>query len=307
MSEKVRITIVGMGAIGTSLGMALKKAEPEIEITGHDKAHAIAGQARKRGAVDRTDWNLISACENADVTIITTPIAELKDTLVAAGSYFKSGSLVMDTASVKAPVLQWAQENLGDGVSFVGGSPILPGGRREIDPELFSGALFCLCPDGGASPNAVAWASELVVTLGAKLLFIDAEEHDGLMAAVGHLPILLAAALLQVASASPAWRESVRLAGDSFANATMSISGDAASHCALCQSNAQNIVRWLDLIQAQLAELRQAIVDGNDEALEGAFEAALEARDGWERGEVVPSQEAVKYDRGFRSLFLGKV
>lgn len=307
MSEKVKITIVGMGAIGTSIGMALKKAEPEIEITGHDKAHDIAGKARKRGAVDRTDWNLISACEKADVTIIATPIAELKDTLVAAGAYFKSGSLVMDTASIKAPVLQWAQENLAAGVSFVGGSPILPGGRREMDPELFSGALFCLCPDGGASPNAVSLASELVVALGAKPFFVDAEEHDGLMAAVGHLPVLLATALLQVVSASPAWRESIRLGGDNFANATTSISGDAASLRALCQSNAQNILRWLDHIQAQLEELRQAIMDGNDEELEGAFEAALEARDGWERGEVVPSQEAGKYDRGFRSLFLGKL
>jgi len=303
----VRITIVGMSAIGTSIGMALKKAEPEIEITGHDKEHAAAGQARKRGAIDRTNWNLISACENADVTIIATPIAEVKDTLVAVGPYLKSGSLVMDTASIKAPVLKWAEENLAEGTSFVGGSPILPGGRREMDPELFSGALFCLCPSNGASPESVAWASELVVALGAHPFFIDAEEHDGLMAAVSHLPVLLATALLQIATASPAWRESARLAGDRFANATMSIDGDAASHRALCKSNAQNIVRWLDLIQAQLTELRRAIADGNDEGLESAFEAALEARDRWERGEVVPSQETVKYDRGFRSLFLGRL
>lgn len=306
MPDKVRITIVGMNAIGASMGLALKKAEPEIEITGHDKEHAIAGRARKRGAIDRTDWNLISACENADSVIIATPVAEVKATLIAAGPYFKPGSLVMDTASVKAPVLQWAKDNLGEGVSFVGGSPILPGGAQEMDPELFVGSTFCLCPCVGASPESVGWASGLVVALGANPLFIDAVEHDGLLAAVGHLPVLLAAALLKVTSASPAWREAARLAGDCFASATMPIGGDSAAHRELCQSNAQSIVRWLDLFQAQLAELRQAIVDGDGEALEGGFEAALQARDRWERGEVAASQESVQYDSGFRSLFLGQ-
>lgn len=306
MSDKVRITIVGMGAIGTSIGMALKKAKPEVEITGHDKEHATAGRARKRGAVDRTDWNLISACENADATIIATPVAEVKDTLAAAGQYVKSGSLVMDTASVKAPVLKWAEESLAEGASFVGGSPVLFGGAREMDPELFSGTVFCLCPAVSASPEAVAWASELVVALGAAPFFVDATEHDGLMAAAGHLPILLAASLLKVVSASTAWREVARLAGDRFADATMPVRGDAAAHRELCQGNAQNILRWLDLFQAQLAELRQAIVDGDGSVLEEVFEAALQARDEWERGEVVPSPDPMRYDRGLRSLFLGQ-
>jgi len=303
----IQITVVGMGAIGTSIGLALKRAEPAVRITGHDKEVSAAGRARKAHAVDRTEWNLVTACENADVTIIATDLSGVKETLSAAGPYFKPGSLVMDTASVKVPVLRWAGENLAEGVSFVGGSPILPDRGGETDVELFSGVTYCLCPGVNASSEAVEWASDLVSALGARPFFIGAAEHDGLMAAVSHLPILLATSLLRVASANVAWRESARLAGSRFGGATGALVGSASAQRELCQSNAENILRWIELFQADLEQLRQAIVSGNAEALEEAFDAALQARDSWERGEVESSPEPIKYERGFRSLFLGKL
>jgi prephenate dehydrogenase len=307
MSERVRIAIVGLGSIGTSVGMALKKAEPEIELIGHDKDHSAARRARKEGAVDRTDWNLISACEDADVVILALPLGEIRETLVAAAPYFKSGGLVMDTASAKAPVLQWAGENVGEGVNFIGGSPILSHGKRGMDPELFSGSLFCLCPASTASPDAVAWASGLVRSMGARPFFIDALEHDGVMAAVDHLPILLAAALLRASSGSSAWREAVRLGGDRFASATASICGDGAAHADLCLCNADSVLRWLDLFQTELAKLRLSLADGDGEALSEALKDALDARDSWERQDVTEASEGPEYERGFRSLLLGGI
>ena len=307
MSERVRITIVGLGSIGSSVGMALKKADSELEIIGHDKNHSAARRARKEGAVDRTEWNLISACENANAVILAIPVGQIRETLVAAGPYFATGSLVMDTASAKAPVLQWASENLGEGVSFVGGSPILPQGKRAMDPELFVGSLFCLCPSPAASPEAVGWATGLVRAMGAQPFFIDALEHDGVMAAVDHLPILAAAALLRTSCESPSWREAVRLGGDRFANATASIAGGAEAHSELLRHNSQSVLRWLDLLQAELAQLGRILADQDGEALSDALQAALDARESWERQDVDQAQEAPKYEHGFRSLFLGQL
>ena len=307
MSERVRIAIVGLGSVGTSVGMALKKADSELEIIGHDKNHSAARRARKEGAVDRTDWNLISACEDASAVILAIPIGQIRETLVAAGPYFRTGSLVMDTASAKAPVLRWAGENVGEGVSFIGGSPILPQGRRSMDPELFVGNLFCLCPAPTASPEAVGWASGLVRAMGAQPFFIDASEHDGVMAAVDHLPILLAAALLRTSCRSSSWREAVRLGGDRFASATESIGGGAETHSELLQCNSESVLRWLDLFQGELAQLRRALAGEDGEALSEALEAAQNARESWERQDVEQAKEGPEYERGFRSLFLGQL
>lgn len=307
MSDRVRIAIVGLGSIGTSVGMALKKADSELEIIGHDKNHSAARRARKEGAVDRTDWNLISACENANAVILAIPVGQIRETLVAAGPYFRTGSLVMDTASAKAPVLQWASENVGEGVNFVGGSPILPQGKRAMDPELFVGSLFCLCPSPTASPEAVGWASGLVRAMGALPFFIDALEHDGVMAAVDHLPILLAAALLRTSCGSSSWREAVRLGGDRFASATASIAGGAEAHSELLQFNSESVLRWLDLFQVELAQLRSALADQDGEALSDALDAALNARESWERQDMDQAQGGPEYERGFRSLFLGEL
>ena len=125
--------------------------------------------------------------------------------------------------------------------------------------------------------------------------------------AVDHLPILVAAALLRTSSESPSWREAVRLGGDRFASATASIAGGAEAHSELLRSNSESVLRWLDLFQAELAQLRRILADQDGEALSDALQAALDARESWERQDVDQAQEAPKYERGFRSLFLGQL
>jgi len=305
MSETIRITVVGLGSIGTSIALALKKADPDTEITGHDREQSVARRARKEGAVDQADWNLISACEEADVTILAIPFGEVKDTLVAAGPYFRAGCLVMDTCSAKSPVLRWADENLGEGVNFVGGSPILRGGKRSPDADLFVGSLFCLCPSTSASPESVGWASGLVRSIGARPFFIDAVEHDGVMAGVDHVPILVAAALLRASRGSAAWREGVRLGGSRFTGATASIVGDAVGHAGLVLANPESVVRWLDAFQAELSELRGLIVNHEHDELGEALKVAQDAREEWARSEVGAEDEGPTFERGFRSLLMG--
>ncbi len=181
--SKPRIAIVGLGFIGGSIGLALHQAEADFEIVGHDRERAAASQARKIGAVDKTDWNLISACEDADLIVIATPVGAIKDTLAAIAPYLKLGCLITDTASIKAPVVQWANEILPEEAHFVGGNPIVGGagtttadrpsgfppakrgGLRGGDAaraDLFSGAVYCLTPAAGAAPDAVRLASDFV-------------------------------------------------------------------------------------------------------------------------------------------------
>jgi prephenate dehydrogenase len=300
--SKPRIAIVGLGFVGGSMGLALHEAEVDLEIVGHDRERGVANQAKKIGAVDRTDWNLVSACEDADLIVLAIPVGGIKDTLAAIGPYLKPGCLITDTASIKMPVIQWAEEILPEEVNFVGGDPIVPstgsgqrssaetiaaegasGGIDAATADLFSGVVYCLTPAASAAPDAVRLASDFVHLLGANPYFLDPLEHDGLMAGVEHLPFILSAALLGVTNESPSWREMRKLAGGAFENATRFASADPTTYRDACLVNSENIVRWIDACSEKLGELKETILAGDAEELEQLFEEPMIARQRWLR------------------------
>ena len=299
--SKPRITIVGLGFVGGSIGLALHQAEVDFEVVGHDRERGAANRAKKIGSVDKTDWNLISACEDADLIILAIPVGGIKDTLAAIGPDLKPGCLITDTASIKAPVIEWAEEILPEEVNFVGGDPIVANaGTAEgvelsrIDAasaDLFAGAVYCLTPAAGAAPEAVRLASDFVYLLGAKPYFLDPLEHDGLMAGVDHLPFVLSAALLSVTTESPSWREMRRLAGGAFENATRFVSADPTTYRDACLVNRENIVRWIDACSEKMGELKETILAGDAEELERVFDEAMIARMRWLRDREAGSWE----------------
>ncbi len=287
--SKPRITIVGLGLIGGSIGLALREAEVAATVIGHDKLSEAASRAKKMGAVDKTHWRLLPACEEADLVVLSMPLNGVRETLADIGPYLKPGSIVMDTASLKAPVLAWAEELLAEGVYFVGTDPIIagavdaPGGLKAARADLFEQGIFCLTPSPGADAEAVKQVTNLVAILGASPVFFDPYEHDGLMAAVDHLPSLVALALLDTVVDQPAWREMRKVAGPSFELMTRSALVDPDAQSELSVANRDNLVRWLDALTASLASIRQSLVDEEVETLAVAFDQAHVARAEWTR------------------------
>lgn len=310
--SKPRIAIVGLGFIGGSIGLALHQAEAELEVVGHDRERTAANQARKIGAVDKTDWNLISACEGADLIVMAIPVGGIKDTLAAIGPYLKPGCLITDTASIKSPVVEWAAEILPKEVHFVGGDPIVgdvgtSGGIDAARADLFSGAIYCLTPTAGAAPDAVRLASDFVYLLGAKPYFLDPVEHDGLMAGVDHLPFVLSAALMGVTAESLSWREMRRLAGGAFENATRFVSADSTTYRDACLVNGENIVRWIDACSGKLGELKETILAGDAEELGQLFEEAMIARQKWLKAREQGSWEGQPPEIPGMGSFMGQL
>ena len=282
----LRTTLVGLGTVGSSIGLALKHAGAKLEIVGHDKDHQAARGAHKAGCVDRTEWNLISACDGSDLIVISTPLAEVKSTLAAIAQDLKPGCVVTDTVSLKVPVLSWASDLLPSTVHFVGGHPILSGtfaGSLAPAADLFSGAVYCLTPGAAAPPQAVQRVSDLAEAMGASPYYLDAAEHDGLMAAVEQLPLLIAVGLQAVAGDSPSYREMTQLSGADFESVTQLLRGDAAELTELCALNRSSIVRWLDVLLPKLTTLRDAIAGADNEPLRQSFARALEVHAGWRR------------------------
>jgi prephenate dehydrogenase len=292
MSEKKPIvTIVGLGRVGASIGLILRNAGVTSEVIGHDRSGEASNQAKKAGAVDRTHWNLLSACEKSQLVILALPFAAMEPTLRAIGPHLRSGCVVVDTATLKGPVLQWAAELLPESVHFVGLDPILPSGSppaasshglpAEPRPDLFQGSLICVVPSERADPDAVKLAIDLVAILGAKPLFCDAHEHDGLMALADQLPSVLALALVETAIHEPTWREVRKLAGGLFETATQPVASDPAALGELCRANRENVVRWLDALSAELTSIRAALADDDASVLSKCFEEAERERNKW--------------------------
>jgi prephenate dehydrogenase len=286
-ATKPRITIVGLGQVGASMGLALRQAEVASAVIGHDRERSASDQAKKMGAVERIHWNLVSACEEADLIIVSTPLDGIEDTFQAIGPYLRPDCVVIDTASLKAPVMAWAAEHLPPQVHFIGGDPI-PGrgsqGQGGVDTaraDLFQGGLFCLMPSPTAGAESVQLASELASILGAKPLFLDAEEHDGLLAAVDHLPVLLALTTMETMISQPAWRELRKVAGPAFEASTDLVSVPSAAQSDLYLLNKSNLLRWIDNYSASLQSIRELLVQDQAEELMGRFGRAVQEWNHW--------------------------
>jgi prephenate dehydrogenase len=204
MAARPRITIIGMGFVGTSLALGLQRVrgpKSDFEIVGHDKDNSVAGAAKKMGAVDRTDWNLIGAIDQADLVFVATPVSAIRDTLAAIGRHLKAGAIVTDTGGTKSQVMRWAAETLPDHVHFIGGDPLLGREGAPADTasaDVFAKTLYCLTPAPAADGDAVRILADFITAMGAQPYFVDPDEHDGLVAAVaqcgGAQPVVAGAA-----------------------------------------------------------------------------------------------------------------
>lgn len=315
----LRIAVIGLGLVGSSMGLALKKTGADLEIVGHDKDHEAARSAHRNGCVDRTEWNLISTCDGADLVVISTPLAGVKSTLTAIAAELKEGCVVTDTATLKIPVLNWARECLPSTVHFVGGHPIVAkwdlapagrgasqesGGVRQPVADLFAGAIYCLTPATNTPPAALQQASDLAEAIGARPYYMDPAEHDGLIAVLEQVPLLLGLALQDVVSASPAYREIARLSGADFGRVVEPLMGDAQKLSEVCDLNAANIARWLDSFLSRLSSLRESVAHQDSASLQKAFASAVEFRVAWAGGDA-ERQETDYGDFSMARMMLG--
>jgi prephenate dehydrogenase len=291
----MRIAIIGLGLIGGSMGLALRGTGADYEVVGFARRPEVASRALELGAVDRVEGSMISAVNGADLVIIATPTLSLKGILAEIGQSLREGSIVTDTASTKAKVMQWA-EALPSSVSFIGGHPMAGkeiSGIEAADGDLFYGCTYCLTVAKRATKEACDKVERLVSQIGANPLFIDASEHDTLVAGISHLPLICSVALMAATSKSPLWSAMSRLAASGFRDLTRLASGDPRMSHDICLTNREPIIRWIDSYLEELNTLRHLVNQGGmpddsaddkgSEKLEDAFKRAREEREDWLR------------------------
>ncbi len=283
-----RIAIIGLGLIGGSLALALKKSTAgKMEIVGFSRSAKTIAAARRRGAIDRAAKNLASAVSGADMVVIATPVMVTKEVLASISEHLSPRCVITDTGSTKVQVMKWAGEYLSPKISFIGGHPMAgkeTSGINEAEADLFQGCVYCLTPSSCATPQAVRKLKKLVESIGAKPFFIDAETHDNLVAGVSHLPMLLSAAFVTTTMKSRLWPEMAKLAAGGYRDLSRLASGNPEMNRDICLTNRERIVDWLDRYIEVLKGYRDLVADESEELSE-MLAQAREARENWLRGQ----------------------
>jgi prephenate dehydrogenase len=321
--QRQRITIIGTGCIGASMGLALRQSEDAdlFEVIGHDREYAIAQAGERRGAFHSAKLNLDMALRDAKLIILAVPLAEMESTLADIGRLLPpdTGAIVTDTALLKAPVLAWAQDLLPPGAHFIGGDPFLAPdveagpallrGHEQARADLFADAVYTITARPDDAPHAVETITNLALLLDAEPRFMAPAEHDAVRALANALPDLLGAALLRSVVAAPGWQETAKAIGHSFAHVTAAVAEEAASRQMMAHLSRGPLLRGIDALQAELSELRRHIEAGDSEALAAAYAEAAEARARWitrERAERDASSEPPGLFQRLGRTFLGE-
>jgi len=286
-----QITILGLGQIGTSIGMILGENKDQIHRVGHDKSQEAVRRAKEKNAIDKVAITLSGAVKDADIVILALPFQEIYPVLKHISQDLKEDVLVLDTGPLKQPVIKWAEELLPENRHFVGVTPVLnflyleefEFGPETAQKDLFKDCLMAVVSGSQTNPEAVNMAVNLVHLLGASPYFTDPAEVDGLMTMTHIMPQLFAASLLKSTQDSPGWREARKVAGKPYTQVTSPFSQDdvAGALAAAVIYNQENTSRLLNDFIRTLVEIRDLSETADQEKLEDLFTNLQKKRDLW--------------------------
>lgn len=276
-----RVAIVGLGLIGGSWGLALKKRGFKGRRVGCDRPDVLS-RALAAGAVDEGGEDLVAAVREADLVILATPVGVILDLLHKLKAAVPPRALVTDVGSTKRVICQRAKEALGSGPLFLGGHPLAGkerSGFENADAGLFENARYVLTP---LSPDhledeRVKAFSSLVTALGARPFVSDAASHDRAVAYLSHLPQLVSSGLASLVTEQGAEDFlPLELAASGFRDVTRLAESPYALWRDICLTNVENIQAALQSLIEKLEAMKLHL---SDRELEREFKEARKLRE----------------------------
>jgi len=278
-----KISIIGVGLIGGSLGLALKEKHLNFKIVGIDKQKIIE-KAIARGAIDEGTVNLEEGIKEADIIIIATPVKTILNILTQINPFLKKGCLVTDTGSTKQQIIQKANKVLSEDVFFVGGHPIAGSekyGIESADPYLFHNKTYILTPTNKSNLISLKKLFLLIKMIGAKKLILDPLEHDRIVGAVSHLPQIIAVSLINTIG-DLALRGNnnnyFKAVGEGFKDMTRIASSPHKMWEDICETNQENILEIIQEFKNYL-EVIEDRLKNNPNSLKEEFQKASKVRE----------------------------
>lgn len=280
-----RLVVCGVGLIGGSFALALRKAGAVREVVGIGRSGASLLKALEFGAIDAIAVDWAEALRGADLVLLATPVGGMESHMDALVPHLEPRTLVTDGGSTKRDVVAAARRRFGDRIAqFVPSHPIAgaeKSGVAAAAADLYRGRRVVMTPLPENRPEDVARVRMAWENCGASVALMDAEEHDRVFAAVSHLPHLLAFALVHELAGRPSSERFFDFAAGGFRDFTRIAGSHPEMWRDICLANRDALLAELDAYEAELGRLRGALERCDGDSLERVFGAARAARQAW--------------------------
>ena len=282
------IYIAGLGLIGASMALGIKRDHPDYEILGYNRSQASRDIALERGMIDRATDDFASFAPLADVIILTLPI---KQTIAfikeLANLDLKEGVIISDAGSTKSAIVATAEKCFADkSVRFVGAHPMAGShktGAASADVNLFENAYYIFTSSSLTTSDTLEEMRDLLSGLHARFIEIDAEEHDRVTSQISHFPHILASGLMeQTASYAEEHEMARRFAAGGFRDMTRIAESEPSMWTSILLSNRDTIIERIEDFKGRLDEIEQAISKGDETQIWNFFNQAREQRQAME-------------------------
>ncbi len=271
-----KICIVGVGLIGGSLAKSLKQEKLAGKITGYGRSEERLELARNLGVIDDYTLDLKDAVLDSDLVVLATPIKEMPPIATIISPFLGKHTIVTDVGSVKGWVVEQLERILPQKNHFVPAHPIAGSEKSGVQfarEDLFRGAKCVLTPSNNTDQRAMEIVEEVWKRTGTITIKMTPAEHDNLMAAVSHLPHVIAYALVGTVGSS-----AIDLCGGGFLDTTRIALSDPVLWRDICLINKKMLINHLDSFVGSLNKIRQCLIEENQEQLESEFQAARTIR-----------------------------
>lgn len=284
-----KVLIFGVGLIGGSLALALKKAGVATHIVGIGRNQDSLKTALSLGVIDEAQTDIAQAMEGADIVVIATPVAQTPEILAAIAPHLKADTIITDAGSTKSDIAGYvanAAQNLTPALlsQFVGGHPIAgaeKSGVSAANADLFFGKNVVLTPNKQTSKQALSKVRALWEATGANVLEMSSEAHDQIFAAVSHLPHLLAFALVNDLANRKNSQQLLDFAASGFRDFTRIAGSSPEMWRDISLANREALLSELEAYQSELKLLQKLLENKDGAGLEAMFETASNARNAW--------------------------
>ncbi len=281
-----KLVIVGVGLIGGSFALALRKAGAVRYVVGVGRSRENMQRALEQGVIDEIAENMASALKNADFILLAMPVGQTEAIMAQVAPHLKNDTVITDAGSTKQDVVTAARNNLKSNLkNFVPGHPIAgaeQSGVSAAQHDLYTGKHVILTPLDETRIDAVEKTTELWQACGAKVSQMQVESHDEILAATSHLPHILAFALmnhLHQRTDNPG--NLLQFAGSGFRDFTRIASSSPEMWRDICLANRKALLKQMAAYQDELKSLQAILNDEDSDALEKAFSQAREIREDW--------------------------
>jgi prephenate dehydrogenase len=290
-----KITIVGVGLLGGSLGLAIKQRKLALKVDGYVRRSASISECEKFAVVDHAARDIKRAVENADLIILCTPLSRMRELSEEMIPALKPGAIVTDVGSVKASVVQELEPIFAStNAHFIGSHPMAGGEKTGVSAakaDLFEKAVCVITPTTQSNSQAVETVGNFWKAIGSRVVKLNPETHDELVSRSSHLPHVIAAELANYVLSPTHAKEQALLCANGFRDTTRIASGSPEMWRDISLANQKNLSRVLGIFIEGLEEFRHALDSGDTKTIEEFFQKAKERRDAWRTQTTPPSPE----------------